>query len=131
MEQNPEGGFSASITYAELKTHFDQHQGAELDPQQRRNRLSGLKKYQDNFGRADTDPIGPEFNGQFEQRRAALLPRRLLPGGAIQFPSETCTHCWSAPFTAHMKQTLKKRRTPPNQAGSYSLCIFSRSSQWN
>lgn len=131
MDQNPEGGLSASITYAELKAHFDQHQGAEIDPQQRLNRLSGLKKYQDFCGRADTDPIGPEFNGQFEQRRVAFLPRRVLPGRTIRFPGETCTHSWPAPFPAHVEQTLKKRHIPPSPAGSYFLCILSRSSRWN
>jgi hypothetical protein len=30
-----------------------------------------------------------------------LLLLRLLPGGAIQFPGGTCTHCGPAPFTAH------------------------------
>lgn len=131
MDQNPEGGLSASVTYAELKAHFDQNQGAELGPQQRSNRLSGLKKYQDSLGRADADPIGPELNGQFEQRRAAFLPRRVLPGGAIRLPGETCTHSRPAPFTAHVEQTLKKRHTPPSPAGSYFLCTLSRSPQWN
>jgi hypothetical protein len=35
---------------------------------------------------------------------AASLPQtllRLLPGGAIQFPGGTCTHCGPMPFTAH------------------------------
>ena len=131
MDQNPEGGSSASITYSELKAHFDQHDGAQLNPQQRLNRLSCLEKCQDCCGRADTDLIGPEINGQFEQRRAAFLPRRVLPGGEIRFPGETCTHSWPAPFPAHVEQTLKKRHTPPSPAGSYFLCILSRSSQWN
>lgn len=96
MDQNPEGGFSASITYAELKAHFDQHEGAELDPQQRRNRLSGLKKYQDSCGRADTDAIGPELNGQFEQRRAAFLAVYANPGTAGNLKS--CLSAWKGDY---------------------------------
>jgi len=131
MDKNPEGDFSASVEHAELRTHSDQYQGAELDPQQRRNRLSGLKKYQDSFGRADTDPIDPEFNGQFEQRRAAFLPLRLGTGWSDPVPGWDLHPLSTSAFHGAHEQTLEKQHTPPCPAGSYFLCIFSRSSQWN
>jgi integrase len=76
------GGTAAAKTYSALKIHFEQTVGAALGIQQRRNQLSALSQYQIYHGRADSDLVGPELNGSFEQHLTAFLALRDNPGTA-------------------------------------------------
>jgi len=86
-KENNGGDATAAKTYFELKAHFEQTVATGCGSQQRRNFLSALSTYQTFNGRIDSDPVGPELNGDFEQHLTAFTALRNNPGTAHNLKS--------------------------------------------